>query len=432
MAVSKRIKSKSSQRIHKFPMAKGKIIAEVELSISPDYNIIEIVFDDKTSLCFNLEPRVQIAPELVSWKSGKLQTHQRLATCSQRLTIFPNRTRWKAGFLLAVFVVSQWPSYKKFIQARTPEITKASFVNRNWPISLEFVNRLGLLNEVTILNPSPINETLFAVSDLRPLISDEERIWAKIILRWTPSLAGWNHSRVSHNFAIKGVCWRERQIIGVIATVWVMIEAHYFGRSFSPVLELNRESHGFGCNSGHVPRISNGFNFNEEPRPFCIDDGSCIEQRSFRAVSCGVCVGSGFFNHYLRLVVSRLHETNLVRDSVITTLSGYYLLSGIMGLQLHYVGLPAYFFRHSSSNANIYRSDDRKSKRDDVLHPLRNREVSISRLVCGIVIFFVGCPVFCVIAGWNICSKKYLYGGIFAVVGVALGISGLALVLSMP
>ena len=60
----------SDQRVHKFPKAKGKVVAEVELSISSDYNIIEIVFDDKTSLTFNLESRVQITPELVSWKSG--------------------------------------------------------------------------------------------------------------------------------------------------------------------------------------------------------------------------------------------------------------------------------------------------------------------------------------------------------------------------
>ena len=77
MAVSKRTKSKSSQRVHKFPMAKGKVIAEVELSISADYNIIEIVFDDKTSLCFNLESRVQIAPELVSWKAGEYKPIKR-------------------------------------------------------------------------------------------------------------------------------------------------------------------------------------------------------------------------------------------------------------------------------------------------------------------------------------------------------------------
>jgi hypothetical protein len=71
MAVSKRTKSKPSQRVHKFPTAKGKIIADVELSVSPDYNVIEIVFQDKTSLTFNLEPCFQVTPELVSWKSGK-------------------------------------------------------------------------------------------------------------------------------------------------------------------------------------------------------------------------------------------------------------------------------------------------------------------------------------------------------------------------
>jgi hypothetical protein len=70
-------RNKPSQRVHKFPTAKGKIIAEVELSVSPDYNVIEIVFDDKTSLCFNLESRVQIAPELVNWKSGEYKPIRR-------------------------------------------------------------------------------------------------------------------------------------------------------------------------------------------------------------------------------------------------------------------------------------------------------------------------------------------------------------------
>jgi hypothetical protein len=70
MAVSKRTKNKPQQRVQKFPAAKGKIIAEVELSISPDYNIVEIVFTDKTSLNFQIEPCFQVVPETVSWKSG--------------------------------------------------------------------------------------------------------------------------------------------------------------------------------------------------------------------------------------------------------------------------------------------------------------------------------------------------------------------------
>jgi hypothetical protein len=70
MAGSKRTKKKPYQRVLKFPKAKGKVIAEVELSISPDYRIIEIVFQDKTSLTFNLESCLQVTPEIVSWKSG--------------------------------------------------------------------------------------------------------------------------------------------------------------------------------------------------------------------------------------------------------------------------------------------------------------------------------------------------------------------------
>ena len=81
MAVSKATRSgkrnKAYQRLFKFPQAKGKIIAEVELSISPDYNIIEIVFQDKTSLTFNLESCLQVVPELVSWKSGSYKPMKR-------------------------------------------------------------------------------------------------------------------------------------------------------------------------------------------------------------------------------------------------------------------------------------------------------------------------------------------------------------------
>jgi hypothetical protein len=77
MAAHKRTKKKAYQRVLKFPKAKGKIIAEVELSISPDYNIIEIVFQDKTSLTFNLESCLQVVPELVSWKSGSYKPLKR-------------------------------------------------------------------------------------------------------------------------------------------------------------------------------------------------------------------------------------------------------------------------------------------------------------------------------------------------------------------
>jgi hypothetical protein len=81
MAKSKRTRSRAGnkpyERVQKFPMAKGKIIAEVELSISPDYNVIEVFFQDKTSLSFNLEPRVQVVPELVNWKSGSYKPLKR-------------------------------------------------------------------------------------------------------------------------------------------------------------------------------------------------------------------------------------------------------------------------------------------------------------------------------------------------------------------
>jgi hypothetical protein len=70
-------RTKPYQRVQKFPAAKGKIIAEVELSVSSDYNIIEIIFQDKTSLAFDLESCVRVFPELINWKSGNYKPLKR-------------------------------------------------------------------------------------------------------------------------------------------------------------------------------------------------------------------------------------------------------------------------------------------------------------------------------------------------------------------
>src|SRR4051794_38324659 len=70
MAVSKRTKKKPYQRVLKFPEAKGKTIAEAELSVSSDYFTVEIRFKDKTSLVFDLEPCARVFPEVINWKTG--------------------------------------------------------------------------------------------------------------------------------------------------------------------------------------------------------------------------------------------------------------------------------------------------------------------------------------------------------------------------
>jgi len=78
MAVSKGIKRKDAyQRVLKFPQAKGKIIASAELAVSSDYFTIEIKFQDKTSLSFDLETCAMVYPELINWKSGNYKPLQR-------------------------------------------------------------------------------------------------------------------------------------------------------------------------------------------------------------------------------------------------------------------------------------------------------------------------------------------------------------------
>jgi len=81
MAVSKATRSgrrkKAYQRVRTFPQAKGKIIERVELSVSSDYFIVEIRFEDKTALAFDLEPCVRVFPQFVNWKAGNYKPLKR-------------------------------------------------------------------------------------------------------------------------------------------------------------------------------------------------------------------------------------------------------------------------------------------------------------------------------------------------------------------
>jgi hypothetical protein len=77
MAVSKRTKNKLYRRVLKFPQARGKTIERVELDVSSDYYIIDIRFQDKTTLSFELEPCVSVFPEISNWKTGEYKPIKR-------------------------------------------------------------------------------------------------------------------------------------------------------------------------------------------------------------------------------------------------------------------------------------------------------------------------------------------------------------------
>ncbi len=70
MADNKVTRSRRIRKVLRFPQIKGRIIADVELSISPEYSVVDIRFQDKTSLTFALEPCFQVAPVLADWKTG--------------------------------------------------------------------------------------------------------------------------------------------------------------------------------------------------------------------------------------------------------------------------------------------------------------------------------------------------------------------------
>lgn len=65
------------RRVLNFPQIKGKIIADVELSLSSDYRAVDIRFQDKTSLTFSIEPCFQVMPVLADWKTGNYRPLKR-------------------------------------------------------------------------------------------------------------------------------------------------------------------------------------------------------------------------------------------------------------------------------------------------------------------------------------------------------------------
>jgi hypothetical protein len=67
---SRRRKKVPYRRVLNFPQTKGKIIADVELSLSSDYRAVDIRFEDKTALTLSIEPCFQVTPVLADWKTG--------------------------------------------------------------------------------------------------------------------------------------------------------------------------------------------------------------------------------------------------------------------------------------------------------------------------------------------------------------------------
>jgi len=64
----RQFRKKRARQFTYFPQVKGKIVESVE--IDPDVNAITILFQDKTALSFELEPRLTVFPELSDRKTG--------------------------------------------------------------------------------------------------------------------------------------------------------------------------------------------------------------------------------------------------------------------------------------------------------------------------------------------------------------------------
>jgi hypothetical protein len=73
----KRRKERNYRRVVRFPEVRGKIVELVELSVSADDYSLDIRFQDKTALSFEVEPCVSVMPELSDWKTREYRPVKR-------------------------------------------------------------------------------------------------------------------------------------------------------------------------------------------------------------------------------------------------------------------------------------------------------------------------------------------------------------------
>jgi hypothetical protein len=76
MAANKVNRSRK-RHTRQFPQVKGKIVDDVELSLSTDYRAVHIRFQDKTALTLDLQPCFWVTPTLADWKTGDFKLLKR-------------------------------------------------------------------------------------------------------------------------------------------------------------------------------------------------------------------------------------------------------------------------------------------------------------------------------------------------------------------
>jgi len=78
MATSKSTRSRIPRKRPKFPEVKGKIVHDVEVSITDYGCAIGIMFQDRTYLCFEVDiGGLTVLPDMSSWKSGNYKPLKR-------------------------------------------------------------------------------------------------------------------------------------------------------------------------------------------------------------------------------------------------------------------------------------------------------------------------------------------------------------------
>jgi hypothetical protein len=217
----------------------------------------------------------------------------------------------------------------------------------------------GMFDQVSILKPSPVNESFGASANLVPLTFQEKALNIKTAFSGVLPEPVWgDHSRVSHHISVERIPWWRRQIIGAFSTVRVLIESDYLRESLAAILEANSEPQ----MQGNAVRVSVAIgrgNFDQKPGALGVNYGSSVEECGLGAVLGGISAVFGGFRSDLPIL-------GFLRGKDDHTVSFFRRLLYLRQLILVRLGLSLYSFKGLTGHydtENAY--EDQQASKDD-------------------------------------------------------------------
>jgi hypothetical protein len=175
----------------------------------------------------------------------------------------------------------------------------------------------GMFDQVSILQPSPVNKSFGASANLVPLTFQEKTLNIKTAFSGVLPEPIWgDHSRVSHHISFERIPWWQWQIIRVFSTVRVLVKGNNLGDSLAVIVEANSKPQ-MQRNAVRITVAIAGGNFDQKPRALGIDYGSSVQESGMGVIFGRISAVFSLAYQQLRLFSCTLHLCDRSRMALV-------------------------------------------------------------------------------------------------------------------